>query len=84
MKYIQRQDNEEIELKPKEIFRSACCDCGLVHDMAVAAEDNGNIGLAFRRDNRATAQLRRHRFGNLQKKDALKYKMVVTMPLMEE
>ena len=60
MKYINREDCEGIEIDPKiGVHRIACCDCGLVHDMAVAVEENGNIGLAFKRNNRATSQRRR-------------------------
>lgn len=50
----------------KELLACACCDCGLVHDVAFAIEDNGKLGIAMRRNKRATAQLRRHNYGNLQ------------------
>ncbi len=61
MKYIKREDYDGIEIDPRVgLHRFSCCDCGLVHDMAVAMEDNGNIGLAFKRNNRAMAQVRRH------------------------
>jgi len=59
MKYKQREDYEGIEVEPGTLFRFSCCDCGLVHDMAIAVEDNGNFGLCFKRNNRATAQRRR-------------------------
>ena len=75
-KYIKLKDYEGFELGEGEIFRFACCDCGLVHDMTVADEDNKKHGLALRRNNRATAQLRSHQFGYLQQ-GFLKYKMVV-------
>ena len=62
MKYIQREDYDGFEVEGEGLHRISCCDCGLVHDMAVAIEDNGKIGLAFKRNNRATAQIRRYRF----------------------
>ncbi|MCK5609987.1 hypothetical protein KAR91_49395 [Candidatus Pacearchaeota archaeon] len=58
-KYIQRVDGEGWEVKPGEIFRLACCDCGLVHDVIIVEED-GEIGMAAKRNNRATGQRRRH------------------------
>ncbi len=60
MKYINRLDGEQFEVKNEEITRWACCDCGLVHDITFAIEDNGNIGVAAERNNRATAQRRRY------------------------
>ncbi len=48
-------------------YRLACCDCGLVHrlEFAIGPKPHGRRGLAvmFRawRDNRATAQIRRHK-----------------------
>ena len=68
MKYKRLKDYEGIEVNPdKEILKFACCDCGCVHKIALAKENNGNIGIALRRDNRATAQLRRYEFGYLHK-----------------
>ena len=57
------------------IVRFACCDCGLVHVAGVAVTPSGIVHMVARRDNRATAQLRRHRFGDLHNKDE-KWKMV--------
>lgn len=65
-KYPKLKDGEGIELGKGELFKFACCDCGLVHDISIADEDNGNHGIAFRRNKRATGQLRRHKFGYLQ------------------
>jgi uncharacterized Zn finger protein len=60
MKYYVLQDGERIELGNKgEVIRFACCDCGLVHQIAFAIENNGNIGIAVKRDNRSTGQKRR-------------------------
>ena len=58
--YSVLQDGEGLELSATgEVFRLACCDCGLVHDVAVALEENGKIGIALRRNQRATGQRRR-------------------------
>lgn len=64
-KYPKLKDGEGIEIENEQILKFACCDCGLVHDIGVAIEDNGKIGLAFKRNKRATGQLRRHHFGYL-------------------
>jgi uncharacterized Zn finger protein len=58
--YPQIQDGEGFEVASGEIMRLACCDCGLIHDVAFAIEKNGKIGVALRRNNRSTAQRRRH------------------------
>jgi nitroimidazol reductase NimA-like FMN-containing flavoprotein (pyridoxamine 5'-phosphate oxidase superfamily) len=61
-KYPVLVDGEAITIKPGEILRFACCDCGLVHNMAFAFED-GEIGIAIERNKRATGQKRRHMKG---------------------
>lgn len=55
----------------------ACCDCGLVHKMGFTVDDDGAVALAFERQNRRTAQLRRGKFPYLKNplKDD-KWKMV--------
>ena len=60
-RYIQRFDGEGFTIPVGEIYRMACCDCGLVHDMVFISEDGKPIGAAARRNNRATAQRRKHR-----------------------
>lgn len=67
-KYIQRQDNEGFEVRSGEIIRIACCDCGLVHDMVFVHERKGVIGIAARRNKRATGQRRRYIGGGLNAK----------------
>ena len=57
-KYIQRRDGEGFELPIGKIYRLACCDCNLVHDVVFVVED-GKLGMAASRNNRATAQRRR-------------------------
>ena len=65
-KYRKIFDYEGFKIDPdKETVCFACCDCGLVHSMGVAFEEGGKIGVAFKRENRATAQLRRHHYGSL-------------------
>lgn len=57
-RYTQRLDGEGWEVKSGEAFKLACCDCGLVHQVAIVSED-GKIGIAAKRDNRATGQRRK-------------------------
>ena len=59
MRYPVLNDGDAIAIKPGEILRFACCDCGLVHNIAFAYED-GEIGIAIERNRRATGQKRRH------------------------
>lgn len=59
-KYKKRKDYEPFEIPSNVIYRLACCDCGLVHDMVFVSEDGKPIGVAAKRNNRATAQWRRH------------------------
>jgi hypothetical protein len=58
MRYTQRKDGEGFEVPLNEIYRIACCDCGLVHDV-VFAFDEGKLAMATSRNNRATGQRRR-------------------------
>lgn len=57
-RYKQRQDGEGFDVPVGEIYRLACCDCGLVHDVVFMIED-GKLEMAAKRNNRATAQRRR-------------------------
>lgn len=73
--YPKLKDYEGFEIDSKDtIIRFACCDCGLIHDMKIAVigkrgiELVQKVGVAFKRFNRGTAQLRRHRYGNLQQR----------------
>lgn len=63
-KYKQRKDGEGFEVPSGEIYRIACCDCGLVHDFVFVSEDGKPIGIAARRNNRATAQRRKSKRPN--------------------
>jgi uncharacterized Zn finger protein len=59
-RYFQIIDGEGFTLPSGEKVRFACCDCGLVHDMVVVTHDRKPVGVAMRRNNRSTAQRRRH------------------------
>lgn len=60
-KFIQRTDGEGFTVPNNERFLLACCDCGLVHDVVLVAETEGPIGMAVRRNPRATLQRRKSR-----------------------
>lgn len=56
---VLRKKIEQMEFNPKgEKFYFACCDCGLVHTIAIAIEKNGKIGMAFKRNQKLTLQNR--------------------------
>ena len=62
MKYEQLIDGIGSTVKNKEKFKLACCDCGLVHDVAIVApkvRKGVELGFAVARNKRATAQRRR-------------------------
>jgi hypothetical protein len=52
-RYKQRIDGEGWEVKPGQVFKLACCDCGLVHQVVIVI-DGGKVGIAAKRDNRTT------------------------------
>lgn len=58
-RYKQRKDGEGWSEKSGKIFKLACCDCGLVHRVVLISKGPW-VGIATERDNRATAQRRRH------------------------
>jgi hypothetical protein len=61
MAYHILKDGEVFEVKLKgEIVHFKCCDCSSVHDIAFAKEKNGKLGIAVRRNNRATSAARRN------------------------
>lgn len=75
--YPKIADYGEVEINPEEDhIRFACCDCGLVHDVAVSVSNKCKVGVAFKRFSRGTAQLRRHHFGGLQQRVVGKWRMV--------
>ena len=52
-----RVDGEGFEVPLGEIYRLACCDCGLVHDVVWEYED-GKLGMAAQRNEVETAKRR--------------------------
>ena len=72
-KYPRMNNGDKVFIRRgKEYFKVACCDCGLVHLMDVQLNREKKFVLRFWRDNRATAQLRNHGFGNLHKRGSWK------------
>ena len=55
-KYIQMEGDATFPLM--KAFKTACCDCGLVHEWTLVERD-GRFTFDVRRDNRATAQIRK-------------------------
>lgn len=49
---------EGVVVKAGEVLNVRCCDCGLVHRIALVPTRGGTF-VGFRRDNRATANTRR-------------------------
>ena len=77
MKYPKYNDGEGIKFNAsEEVLALACCDCGLVHLAKITKLGKGMVGIAFKRDKRATAQLRRYGYGNLQKPNSKKYRLI--------
>lgn len=80
-KYVQRLDGEGFTINSGELTRIACCDCGLVHDMVLVSEDGKPIGVAAKRNNRATAQRRRQvNVREIMKVRVVADSVVVTIP----
>lgn len=59
--YTQRKDGEAFTIPNRTVYKLACCDCGLVHQIVIAAPGPKGkpIGFAAKRDNRATSQRRK-------------------------
>jgi len=72
-KYIKARDFQPHIIDTKaEVYKFACCDCGLVHFMKMEIIDDSLVKLIFAQDKQATAQLRRHEYGSLQKENKRK------------
>ena len=76
-KYQKYKDGDSRIIDTKnETLKLACCDCGLVHYIGIAIIDGHSVKLQFVKDKQATAQLRRHDYGSLQRDKSRKYKLV--------
>ena len=59
-KYLWLDDGDCFQIDPKKQYvRLACCDCGLTHAFIMKIV-SGKILICVHRNERATAQLRRH------------------------
>jgi len=58
-KYRTLKNGEILTMRTTQRLNLKCCDCGLVHRVAIIPRRGGWIHLAFARDNRATANTRR-------------------------
>ena len=69
---VMAKHRQEIEIHPDgwsrwvypvmDGYKMSCCDCGLVHDMQFRVTDEyDRVEFRVRRNNRATAQVRRHK-----------------------
>ena len=65
--YEKFADNIGIKVNTEEeTLKLACCDCGLVHYEGISILDDKTVMIGFMRDKRATARLRRRKYGYLQ------------------
>ena len=77
MKYEKLADGYGFTFNADEVtLKMACCDCGLVHYMGITVLKNGNVSVGFKRDRRATGQLRRNNYGNLSQDGKLPFILV--------
>lgn len=62
-KYSHWDQDEIVKINPKkDILKFACCDCGLVHDFNFEVDKKNIIRMTMDRNDRSTAQYRRHNF----------------------
>lgn len=47
--FEQLVDGEPITMMSNEVFKFKCCDCGLVHKMVIATEEQQEIGFVVER-----------------------------------
>ncbi len=59
MKVKQRYDGKGFEIPSGEVQLFTCCDCGLVHDIVFVSQDGKPIGIATKRNKKATKKWRR-------------------------
>ena len=58
---VEEEDGWTYWIRPLDPYKFRCCDCGLVHNLEFRVDDNGNVNFRGKRNNRATAQIRRKR-----------------------
>jgi len=73
--YRKKKVNDFVVISDADPMRFACCDCGMVHTM-VFVHNHLNVIVHMWSERRRTAQLRRHRYGNLQQRAIGRWKMV--------
>jgi len=80
-KYHSLEEDQYLLIEPGETYFIACCDCCLVHDWQFGLEydekvDKVYITLDCERNERRTAQLRRHENGELQEPNESKWILI--------
>ena len=58
-RYKQIYDGQGFKMPANKLWRFACCDCGLVHDVVLVSHDGKSVGLAMRRNKKATKKRRK-------------------------
>ena len=58
IEYKIREDGEGFTIPNGELYRIACCDCGLVHDFVFVSNDGKEIGVAAKRNPEETEKRR--------------------------
>ena len=48
--FEQLVDGEGISLQSNAVFRFKCCNCGLVHKMVIATEEQQEVGFAVEQE----------------------------------
>lgn len=48
--FEQLVDGEPITMMSNQVFRFKCCDCGLVHKMVIATEEDQEIGFVVQQE----------------------------------
>ncbi len=73
-KYEKLNDGDSFRLNLDDTdLRFACCDCGNVHIFQFHHIENNVWDFTIFSQRRSTAQLRRHKYGDLQKKKSKDY-----------
>jgi hypothetical protein len=52
--------SDDCKVSLRRFHKTLCCDCGLVHLWELKEDKKGNFVFRIRRDNRATAQMRKN------------------------